>query len=244
MEIFKLFNLKNKVIIISGAGRGNGYQIAKDLSSIGIKVCRLDKKLIKINSKNVYDYKIDITSSKKVKTVLNEIYKKFRKIDGLINNAGVSIESNKIDDIKKTLDINLISALNLSYSVCGFMKKRKEGSVINITSLGAHQGFKNNPAYQISKSGLSQLTRAIAKDFGEFGIRSNSICPGYIKTNMTIKSYRNPIKKKIYENRTMLKRWGKPEDLTGACIYLLSPMSSYVTASEIFVDGGWSKNSF
>ena len=61
---------------------------------------------------------------------------------------------------------------------------------------------------------------------------------------MTIKSYRNPIKKKIYENRTMLKRWGKPEDLTGACIYLLSPMSSYVTASEIFVDGGWSKNSF
>ena len=88
------------------------------------------------------------------------------------------------------------------------------------------------------------MTRAIAKDFGEFGIRSNSICPGYIKTNMTIKSYRNPIKKKIYENRTMLKRWGKPEDLTGACIYLLSPMSSYVTASEIFVDGGWSKNSF
>ena len=102
MEIFKLFNLKNKVVIISGAGRGNGYQIAKDLSSIGIKVCRLDKKLIKINSKNVYDYKIDITSSNKVKTVLNEIYKKFRKIDGLINNAGVSIEFNKIDDIKNS----------------------------------------------------------------------------------------------------------------------------------------------
>ena len=119
-----------------------------------------------------------------------------------------------------------------------------KNNIINITSLGAHQGFKNNPSYQISKSGLSQLTRAIAKDFGEFGVRANSICPGYIKTNMTIKSYRSPIKKKIYENRTMLKRWGKPEDLTGACIYLLSPMSSYVTASEIFVDGGWSKNSF
>ena len=117
MEISKLFNFKNKVVIISGAGRGNGYQIAKDLSSIGIKVCRLDKKFIKINSKNIYDYKIDITSTNKIKNVLSEIYKKFRKIDGLINNAGVSIETNEIDDIKKTLDVNLISALNLSYSV-------------------------------------------------------------------------------------------------------------------------------
>ena len=244
METSKLFSLKDKIIIVSGGGRGNGYQISKDLSSLGAKVCRLDKKFFNINSKNIFDYKLDITSEKKVKLVLQKIFKKFKKIDGLINNAGVSIESMKMDDIKRTLDINLLSALNISYMVCNFMKKKKQGSIINITSLGAHEGFKNNPSYQISKSGLSQLTRAIAKDYGEYGIRCNSICPGYIKTSMTLKSYQNPIKKKIYERRTMLKRWGKSEDLTGACVYLLSKMSSYVTASEIYVDGGWSKNSF
>ena len=79
MEISKLFNLKDKIVIVSGGGRGNGYQISKDLSTLGVKVCRLDKKFFNINSKNIFDYKLDITSEEKVKLVLQRIFKKFKK---------------------------------------------------------------------------------------------------------------------------------------------------------------------
>lgn len=244
MEISKHFGLKNMIVIITGSGKGNGLQMAKDFSSMGAKVYRLDVSMKKILKKNIYDYLVDINNYDEVDKVINAIYFKNKKIDVLINNAGITLESLDFKKIRLTIETNLLSALNLSYKVAEIMKKNNDGSIINITSLGSHLGFSNNPAYQISKSGLSQLTRAVAKDFGEYGIRCNSICPGYIKTDMTKKSYNDKIRKNFFKNRTMLKRWGQSKDLTGACIFLASKMSSYITASEIFVDGGWSKNSF
>jgi NAD(P)-dependent dehydrogenase (short-subunit alcohol dehydrogenase family) len=119
------------------------------------------------------------------------------------------------------------------------MSKRKKGSIINITGLSAERGFAGNPSYQISKAGLKQLTKVLACDWGHKNIRINNVCPGYIKTSMTIKSYKNPKIKKIRDKRMILKRWGKPKDLVGPCIFLSSESSSYITGSDIFVDGGW-----
>ena len=119
------------------------------------------------------------------------------------------------------------------------MSKRKKGSIINITSLAAERGFVGNPSYQISKAALKQLTKALACDWGQKNIRINNVCPGYIKTPMTIKSYNNPKLKKIRDMKMILKRWGKPNDLVGPCIFLASDASSYMTGSDIFIDGGW-----
>jgi 2-deoxy-D-gluconate 3-dehydrogenase len=113
------------------------------------------------------------------------------------------------------------------------------GSIVNVTSLGAHQGFPQNPSYQASKAALRQLTRAMALDFGDFGVRVNSLCPGYIETAMTSTSHDDAGARAARAERTILGRWGRPDDLVGPCRFLLSDASSYVTGIDLPVDGGW-----
>ena len=113
------------------------------------------------------------------------------------------------------------------------------GSIINITSLAAEQGFPNNVAYVSSKGGLKQLTKAMALDLAEKNIRVNSVGPGYVKTKMTQKSWLNTKKKKSRSERIILNRWANPADIADACLFLGSDLSSYINGQEIYVDGGW-----
>ena len=238
----KLFNIKNFVTIVTGSGRGIGLKIAEGFYEYGAKVIRIDLNLKKHKLYKFDDYIIDLTKQKLVDRCVNEIKHKYGRIDVLINNAGVTINSTNFYDekiLKKTLSVNLIAAYNLSNKVCKIMSKRKKGSIINITSLAAERGFIGNPSYQVSKAGLKQLTKALACDWGQKNIRINNICPGYIKTPMTMRSFKNSNLKKNRDMRMILKRWGEPKDLVGPCIFLASDSSSYITGSDIFVDGGW-----
>ena len=238
----KLFNIKNFVTIVTGSGRSIGLKIAAGFYEYGAKVIRIDLNLKKHKLYKFDDYIIDLTKQKLVDRCINEIKHKYGRIDVLINNAGVTTNSANFYDekiLKKTLSVNLIAAYNLSNKVCKIMSKRKKGSIINITSLAAERGFIGNPSYQVSKAGLKQLTKALACDWGQKNIRINNVCPGYIKTPMTMKSFKSPKLKKIRDARMILKRWGKPKDLVGPCIFLASDSSSYITGSDIFVDGGW-----
>jgi NAD(P)-dependent dehydrogenase (short-subunit alcohol dehydrogenase family) len=103
----------------------------------------------------------------------------------------------------------------------------------------AHLGFPDNPAYQASKAAVAQLTRAMAIDFGSWGVRVNSLCPGYVATAMTRASYEDADARRARAARTILGRWADPEDLVGPCQFLLSEASAYVTGTELVVDGGW-----
>ena len=238
----KLFNIKNFVTIVTGSGRGIGLKIAEGFYEYGAKVIRIDLNLKKHKLYKFDDYIIDLTKQKFVDRCVNEIKHKYGRIDVLINNAGVTTNSTNFYDekiLKKTLSVNLIAAYNLSNKVCKIMSKRKKGSIINITSLAAERGFIGNPSYQVSKAGLKQLTKALACDWGQKNIRINNICPGYIKTPMTLRSFENSKLKKNRDMRMILKRWGEPKDLVGPCIFLASDSSSYITGSDIFVDGGW-----
>jgi len=238
----QLFNIKNFVAIITGSGRGIGLEIASAFYKCGAKVIRIDSNLKKNKKYKFEDFKIDLTKKKLVEQAVNKIKNRYRRIDVLINNAGVSINGKKPYDeniLKNTLSVNLVAAYNLSHEVCKIMSKRKKGSVINITSLAAERGFKKNPSYQVSKAGLKQLSKALACDWGHKNIRVNNICPGYIKTSMTKKSYKNSRLKKNRNSRMILKRWGEPKDIVGPCIFLASDSSSYITGSDIVVDGGW-----
>ena len=237
-----IFDVSDKKIIITGGNRGNGYEISKGLIAAGAKVLRLDKEFTNVLDSD--DYELDLADEESVKIFLQTVSAEHQDIYRLINNAGVSYESSNpykdFEIFEDVLSINLRSAWLLSSQICLLMSKNKKGSIINITSLGAELGFPNNPSYQTSKAGLRQLTKAMAADWGKAGIRINNICPGYIKTAMTEKSFNNPKLNKERKDRTILNRWGKSSDLVGAAIFLISDASSYITGSDIYVDGGWS----
>ncbi len=239
-----LFDLAGRVVLVTGSNRGNGFAIAKGLNEVGAKVIRID---IAFDSKlNTEDFEFDLTNLSQIPSLIENISSKYGRIDALVNNAGISIASaNPYDDISaydKTLSVNLHAAFSLCSAVCPVMAANKGGAIVNITSLGAELGFHDNPSYQISKAGLRQLTKALACDWSDKGIRANNICPGYIKTAMTEKSYNDPTLNKQRQSRMILKRWGQSADLIGPTIFLISDASAYISGTDIYVDGGWTAN--
>ena len=248
-----LFSIEGKVIIITGSGRGIGYQLAVELAKYSTIVYSLDKKFTKKIPKNlssnIIQIKCDITDYKKIKQVFKKIFVKEKRIDVLINNAGVSFASQKKNqlysekDWAKTINVNLTGSFYCSKEVIRYMLKQKNGSIINITSINAELGFPRNPAYNASKGGLKMLGKAFAKDWSKFGIRVNNIGPGYIKTEMTSKRFANKKTRLERQNQTLVGRWGEPDDLIGPCIFLASNASKYMTGQDLYIDGGWIINS-
>jgi NAD(P)-dependent dehydrogenase (short-subunit alcohol dehydrogenase family) len=236
------FSLKEKICIVTGAGRGIGYQIAKSLHENGAEVIGVDIEF------NLHDYnfskiKLDLTKSQEISKFCADI----SKLDVLVNCAGITHQSDqnyKLDDWNETLSINLTAPFLLTRELKRALKASNSPSVINISSLNGRLAFPDNPAYVASKTGLDGLTRSFALDYGKFGIRVNSIAPGYIKTDMTGDSWHNSEKRKHRQSRTMLGRWGFPVDLIGPVIFLASDASSYVTGQTLYVDGGWSSKGF
>ena len=119
------------------------------------------------------------------------------------------------------------------------IKSKTKGSIINFTSIGAEQGFPNNPAYAASKGAVKQLSKALAVEWGQYGIRVNNIVPGYTTTPMNKKSWDDKKLRKTRSNQTILNRWAKPEEMVGPSMFLASDASSYVTGTDLIVDGGW-----
>ena len=242
-----MLSVKDKVVIVTGAFRGNGFGIAKGLAQEGAIVYSYDPNYSdgEVNFNNdFYEFKGDVLDSDRFSECCQKIIDQHHRIDALINNAGITKPAKddqqySDDDWDQTMSINLTSAFKLSKTVLSFMKEQKKGSIINITSLGAALGFPNNPAYIASKGGLKMLTKSFAYDAGKYGIRCNNIGPGYMKTDMTKGSYANEERRELMSQHTMLNRWGTPEDLVGPCAFLISDASNYITGQDIYVDGGW-----
>ena len=160
-------------------------------------------------------------------------------VKALINCAGGSLQSayGDLDAWDKTFAVNVRAVFHL----CSILRHEitEGGSIINITSMNAEVATPFNPAYIASKGALKMLTKAMALDWAQYGIRVNNVCPGYIHTNMTHQSWSDPEKSKVRTERTMLKRWGEPKDLIGICHFLVSDESSYITGADFVVDGGW-----
>lgn len=239
------FSIKDYVIIITGGAGDIGSKIAQTMVEQSAHVFAFDKKTKK-SRKNLEFIKCDLTKQSEFKKHIQLIGKKYAKIDVLINAAGITIPSSSekysFDDWIKTISINLSAAFTCSQIVFPFLRKSKNPSIINITSINAKLAFPNNPAYVASKGGLSMLGKSLARDWGKFGIRVNNLAPGYIKAGMTMQSYKNKKLRKNRANRTMLGYWGEIKDLVGPCIFLASNASRYITGQDIYVDGGWISN--
>ena len=223
-----MFSLKDKIIIVTGANGGNGSAISDGLEEYGATVVRAD--LPRYNVRNPIQLDMLVANALQYDN----------RIDGLVNCAGVTHGNDVFDytdeDWNDTYEVNLKAPYELSRKVAKHMKETG-GSIVNITSLNSELGFPNNPAYVTMKGGLKQLTKSLAVDLGKYNIRVNNVGPGYIKTNMTKKGWKN--NREEIENRTILGRWGEPKDLVGTIIFLLSSASEYITGQDIYVDGGY-----
>jgi NAD(P)-dependent dehydrogenase (short-subunit alcohol dehydrogenase family) len=237
------FSVEGRVIVVTGAGRGIGAAVARGLADAGAHVHCLDLAYESTDARFAAAI-CDVTDDTAIRAALDRIVGAHGRLDGLVNNAGISLppdDSYGRDPFLRTLAVNTLAPLRLGWLAAEAMTGagRRGGSIVNITSLNAHRGFPDNPAYQASKAALAQLTRAMAVDFGGRGIRVNSVCPGYVATAMTRASYADADANRARSARTILGRWAQPEDFVGPCQFLLSDASAYVTGIELPVDGGW-----
>jgi len=243
-----IFDLKGKVAIVTGAGRGIGQGIAVELARAGADIVVSDiisgqatvDKIKKLKRKAIY-VKADISSKTEVQNLINQAVKKFRKIDILVNNAGVYIPGNVKDFSEekwdKTLDINAKGPFLCSQAALKHM--RKGASIINISSVAGIEGSAGGAAYCASKGAIRLFTKALAAELGSLGIRVNSIHPGLIDTAMTKDIRKNKKTLQGMMSKFLIKRTGKPIDIAGPAVFLASDASSYMTGTEIVADGGW-----
>jgi NAD(P)-dependent dehydrogenase (short-subunit alcohol dehydrogenase family) len=218
-------------ILLTGSSKGLGKKIYRHLKKKHV-VFTIQRSI----SKTKNDFQCDLRNAEGIKLIA----KKIKSLDVIINNAGISYSSkNRIENFYDIVNTNLNSPFLISSIFFEHLKKSKNPSIINISSINAHQAFPNNPGYVASKAGLVGLTKSLALDYGKFKVRVNSISPGYLSDGMTLKSYASKKKRIDRSKRTIFNKWGKAEDLFGIIEYLISIKSSYVTGQDFIVDGGW-----
>lgn len=235
-----LFGLHGEVALVSGASRGIGAAIADGLAAAGARVTGTGRSGAGPSAS--WQYTVgDVTDGDGFSRLCDEVIARDGAPTIYVHAAGISQSAldQPVDVFRRTIDVNLTAAYQCCRTVASRMTSRG-GAMVVITSLNAHLGFPNNPGYVAAKGGLRALVRALALDFAPRRIRVNALAPGYIRTAMTEASFQDPVKKEARQARTMLGRWGTPEDVVGGVIFLVSPAASYVTGEELVVDGGWS----
>lgn len=253
MKRLNFFDLSEKVAIVTGGGRGLGRTMALALADAGAYIIIIDilisqaKEVVKEilqKGKRSLVVKADVTNRREVQKMVSQVMKHFRRIDILVNNAGINIiapaESFGPKDWDKVLSINLKGVFLCAQAVGKVMIKQRKGKIINIASIAGMVGTPHHAvAYNSSKAGVINLTRALAIEWGKYNINVNAIAPGIIKTDLTKKRLENKEYYNYWIDRTPLKRIGKPEDLIGAVIYLSSEASNWLTGQTIVIDGGY-----
>ncbi len=246
-----LFSVKDKTVLITGSSGGLGYFFARGLASGGARVILNGTNKEKLNNsrQNLKEqgfetlaFPFDVTSANDVSNAVERINAEEGPIDVLVNNAGVNLRApaEEMDEATwdKVLNINLKGAFLVSQAVGKGMIRKKQGKIINICSMQSELGRATISPYAASKGGLKMLTKNLAVEWAKYNIQINGIGPGYFKTKMTKALYENKEFDEWLRSRTPANRWGDPEELVGALIYLSSDASNYVNGQIIYVDGG------
>ena len=245
------FSLNNKVALVTGGTSGIGKMMALALARAGAFIWivstrdNADETISEIEQQGSEGafFQVDVTNSNELETMLSHIYGVSKKIDILVNAAGINLripaEDLSLDDWQKTMDINLTAPYQLSQLVVKKMKENDWGRIINIASLQSLRAFDDSIPYGASKGGVMQLTRALAQAYSKNGILVNAIAPGFFHTKLTESLFQDPEKLKVLAGKTMMNRNGEEEDLFGISVFLCSDANSYITGQTIFLDGGF-----
>ena len=184
----------------------------------------------------------DIAAVGAFEKLADEVFAREKRLDILVNAAAINLtpgEAAEEERFDRTLDVNLRATYRACMAAARLLRRSGGGSIINVTSINSVLGFPSNPGYVAAKGGLRMLTRALAMDLAKDKVRVNALAPGYIRTAMTAASYSDPAQREARIARMIIPRYGEPDDVVGAAIFLASPASSYITGTDLFVDGGW-----
>lgn len=250
----KLFSLEGKRALVTGGSRGLGFAIAKGLAENGSDVVISSrhadelteaKKIIEhlCPGRKVWPFEADMEKPEDMDEFLRRVVSEAGGVEILVNNAGVNAQ-NEAEDFElnvwhKIVQINLTSVFTLSQAFCKHRKEKGGGKIVNVGSLWCHATRPRNPAYAASKGGLLLLTKQMAVEWAKYSINVNAIGPGFFKTNMTKHVYNNSDFSKWVEASTPFGRWGEPEELVGAVVFMSSEAGKFVTGQIIYIDGGW-----
>ncbi|MCD7831086.1 MAG: gluconate 5-dehydrogenase [Firmicutes bacterium] len=252
-----LFSLDGKVALVTGACYGIGFAVAKALADAGAKIA-FNSRHEDAVARAAEDYAdvgidafgvvADVTDEDDANRLAGAVADKLGEIDILVNNAGIikriPMHEMSADEFREVVDIDLVGPFIMSKAVLPSMMRRGGGKIINICSMMSEFGRETVSAYASAKGGLKMLTRNIASEYGEYNIQCNGIGPGYIATPQTAplrerqpNGERHPFDSFIV-SKTPAGRWGTPDDLMGAAIFLASPASDFVNGQILYVDGG------
>lgn len=248
-----LFDLTGKTALITGGTHGLGMAMAKGLGNAGAILVingassqeKLDNAVNQYKELGIeaYGYLFNVTDEKAVQEAVEKIEKEVGPIDILVNNAGIIKRTSLIDmevaDFNAVIQVDLVAPFIVSRTVAKGMIKRGGGKIINICSMMSELGRDSVSAYAAAKGGLKMLTKNMATEWAKFNIQTNGIGPGYFATSQTapIRVDGHPFNEFII-SRTPAGRWGAPEDLQGAAIFLSSKASDFVNGHIVYVDGG------
>ena len=246
-----MFSLENQIVLISGSSRGLGWSMAKAVAEAGatillhgrdVNLLKERKRHLKELGQNAEYYIFDVANDEEMLSAFGKIWEQHGKLDGLINNAGIQhrrpLTEFELEDFDRVMDTNLRASWLLSREAVRLMQGQGSGSIVNIASIMGPQARKTISAYTTSKAGVVGLTKALAVELGPQGIRCNGIAPGFFATEMNTALVNDAEFTAFVSGRTPMQRWGDPDELGGAAVFLLSKAASYINGNVIFVDGG------
>jgi len=248
-----MFSLRGKRAIVTGASRGIGEAIAKGFAEAGADLVLISRNLSALEEvakeierfgRKAIPISADIGNSEDIEKAIEMTLKVFPRIDILVNNAGISPILKKAEEMtlkewEEVVRVNLTGTFLFCQAAGRVMIQQGGGKVINMVSVGAVVGFQRQIAYCATKGGILQLTKVLAIEWARHNIQVNAIGPAYLETELTKGMRESKIISENLLRRTPMGRFGKPEEIVGAALYLASDASSYVTGQTLFVDGGW-----
>lgn len=249
---YQMFDLTGKKAIVTGAGQGMGRSMAQALIGAGATVALIGRgqnvvetcREIDPTGKAALPFLADLSQREQIHRVFDEVMDAFGgELDILVNNAGIQRrhmpENFPIEEWDEVLAVNLNAVWIMAQLAGRVMLAKGSGKIINIASLNSFLGGTTVPAYTAAKSGVAGLTRALSDDWAGRGVNVNAIAPGYIATSLNTALIGNPDREPKILARLPKKRWGEPDDMKGAVIFLASAASDYVTGVTLAVDGGY-----
>jgi 2-deoxy-D-gluconate 3-dehydrogenase len=252
MSILDFFKLDGKVALVTGARQGLGQGMAMALAEAGADIIGLDWTESGETGENIHAIgrryhpvicDLRQASAADLQKIVVEIVTTMQHLDILVNNAGIIRRAPALEfsetDWDDVLQINLRAVFFLSQAAARLMKQQGGGKIINVASMLSFQGGILVPSYTAAKSGVAGLTRALANEWAKHGINVNAIAPGYMATDNTAPLRADPDRSKTILERIPAGRWGTPNDIKGAAVFLASAASDYLNGAVIPVDGGW-----